>query len=136
MGVYGRGKNWYIDFYTAGKRIRQKIGPSKKLAENVLNKLKIAVVENKYLDVRKRTKIKFEDFVEKYLDYARTNKRSWNRDETSLKSLYTAFRGKYLFEIKPYHIENYKMERIKSVSPATVNRELVCLKHMLNKAME
>jgi len=33
-------------------------------------------------------------------------------------------------------IEKYKAKRLKTVSPATVNRELACLKHMYNKAIE
>jgi site-specific recombinase XerD len=33
-------------------------------------------------------------------------------------------------------IEKYKAERIKYVKPATVNRELACLKCMFNKAIQ
>lgn len=136
MGVYRRGKNWHIDFYAYGRRVRQKIGPNKKLAEKILLKLKTAVIENKYLDIKKKAKVKFETQVGQYLIYAKANKRSWDRDQKSLKNLSRCFAGKYLYEITSYDIENYKMERSKVVSPATVNRELACLKHMLNKAVE
>ena len=136
MGLYKRETNWYIDFYAYGRRVRQKIGPSKKLAEKILQKQKTAVVENKYLDVRKKVKIKFEALAEQYLSYAKANKRSWDRDRKSLKNLSKPFSGKYVYEINPYLIENYKIERKKVVSSATVNRELACLKHMLTKAVE
>ena len=40
MGLYKKGKSWYIDYYyppgRAGKRMREKIGPSKQLARIVL----------------------------------------------------------------------------------------------------
>ncbi len=136
MGVFKRGKNWHIDFYANGRRIRQKIGPSKKLAERVLHKLKTEVVENKYLDVRKKKKVKFETLAEQYIRYAKVNKRSWDRDEISLKSMLRSFSGKYIYEINPQLIEEYKADRTKVVASATVNRELACLKHMLNKAVE
>jgi integrase len=136
MGVYRRGKNWYIDFYTQGRRVREKVGPNKKLTEKVLNKVKTEVIENRYLDIRRKPKVKFDTLVEQYLQYAKANKRSWNRDEFSLKSLAQSFSGKYLYEINPYLIESYKTERRRLVSPATVNRELACLKHILTKAVE
>ena len=136
MGLYRRGTNWYIDFYASGRRVRKKIGPSKKLADSVLNKQKTAVVENRYLDIRKKSKVKFETLVELYLNYAKANKRSWDRDRRSLKCLSKSFGGKLVCEISPYQIENYKIERLKTLSPASVNRELACLKHMLNKAIE
>jgi integrase len=136
MGVYKREENWYIDFYACGRRIRQKVGPSKKLAEKILHKVKTTVVENKYLDIRKKAKVKFETLVTQYLDYAKANKRSWDRDQRSLKCLSRCFGGKYVYEITAHDIENYKIERNKTLSPASVNRELACLKHMLNKAVE
>jgi len=71
-----------------------------------------------------------------YLDYSKTNKRSWTRDRTSIGSLKAFFNGKYLYEITPLLIERYKKKRIDEVSPATLNRELACLKHMFTKAIE
>jgi len=33
-------------------------------------------------------------------------------------------------------VEKYKAKRLEKVAPATVNRELACLKHMYTKAIE
>jgi integrase len=44
--------------------------------------------------------------------------------------------GKRLFEITPLDIEKFKTARSKQVSPASVNRELACFKHMFTKAIE
>jgi integrase len=112
------------------------IGPNKKLAENVLAKRKLEIAEKRFLDVRKKSKIKFEELCSLYLDYSRTNKRSWTRDRTSIGSLNRPFGGKYLYEISPLLIERYKKKRIEEVTPATLNRELACLKHMFTKAIE
>ena len=49
-----------------GRRKREKIGESKKLAENVLRKRKREIAEGKFLDVKKEQRIKFKDFVDEY----------------------------------------------------------------------
>jgi len=68
--------------------------------------------------------------------YAKPNKRSWKRDEFSIKCLSTFFCEKYLHEISSFDVENYKHHRIQEVSSSTVNRELSCLKTIFNKAIE
>ena len=136
MAVFKKGKNWYIDYYVSGRRKREMIGPNKKLAESVLAKRRLQIAENKFLDIKKKGKIKFEELGALYLDYSKTNKRSWTRDRTSIGSLKAFFNGKYLYEITPLLIERYKKKRIDEVSPATLNRELACFKHMFTKAIE
>jgi len=139
MGKYLKGKDWYIDYYVHGKRKREKIGPSKVLAENVLSKRKVEIAENKYLDIKKQNKIKFENFTEEYLElHSKINNRSWQKSDLhNITILKRHFSGKYLYEITPIMIERFKTERIKidEVSPATVNRSLACLKSIFNKAI-
>ncbi len=36
MGIFQKGKNWYIDYYFKGRRKRKKNGPSKNLTLQVL----------------------------------------------------------------------------------------------------
>lgn len=139
MAVYKKGKNWYIDYYVKGRRKRRKIGPSKKLAQQVLKDVHVKLAKGEYLGVYDEKKILFEDFSEQYLVFSKNNKAesTYNRrDKVSVSHLKEAFQGRFLFDITPRMIENYKAKRLKKVSPATVNRELACLKHMYNKAME
>jgi len=139
MGIYKKGKTWYIDYYVKGQRKRRKIGPSKKLAEQVLQDVHLKIAKGEYLGVYDERKIPFEDYAEQYLAYSKDNKaRSTyvRRDKVSVAHLTAAFEGRYLFDITPRLIENYKAKRLEKVSPATVNRELACLKHMYNKAIE
>lgn len=97
------------------------------------------------MDVKKSQKIKFEDFAKSFLDlHSRVNKRPRvaKRDEGLIKHLSRQFGGKYLYEITPYMIEEYKKKRSsdkigdKNIAPATINREVACLKCMFNKAIE
>ena len=137
MGIFKKGNNWFIDYYVNGRRKRESVGPSKELAQIVLKKRKVQIAENKFLDVRKQKRIHFRDMARLYLEsYSKPNKRSWDRDELSIKNLNAFFGSKYLHEINALDIENYKVERRQKVSPATVNRELACLKHIFVKAIE
>lgn len=137
MGILKKGKNWFIDYYDAHRRRkREKIGPSKKLAQEVLSKRKVQIAEGKYLDIRRDEKIKFTDFAKTYIEiHAKPNKKSWRSDQTSLNHLIPFFGSKYLYEITHFMIEKYKNQRAESVKPASVNRELACLKCMFSKAI-
>jgi integrase len=137
MGLYLKNGNWFIDYRVQGRRKREKIGPSKALAETILKKRKVEIAENKYLDIRREHKIKFEELAQLYLDlHAKPNKKSCHSDEDLIKTLGKHFAGKYLYEITPMAVEQFKADRAKEVSPATVNRALACLKCMFNKAIE
>ncbi len=137
MGVYKRGTTWYIDYYAGYKRRREKIGPSKRQAETVLKKRMVQVAENRFLEVEKYEKIKFEKMTDLYLEnYSKPNKKSSRRDVTSINNLKPFFAGKYLHEITPLDMEKYKRGRQGKVSNATVNREIACLKHIFTKAIE
>lgn len=139
MGIYQKGKNWYIDYYLKGHRKRKKIGPSKKLAELVLKDVHVKNAREEYLGILEEKKILFDEYAGKYLDYSKTNKSqaTYERSERfSVKQLTLAFKGKYFNSISPVMIEKYKADRLQNVTPATVNRELACLKYMYTKAIE
>lgn len=143
MGTYPKGKDWYIDYYVNGRRKREKVGPSKKLAEIVLQKRKVQIAEGKFLDIRRRERIKIDDFAEEFLNlHSKPNKKSWKSDEYNLKAILPFFKGRYLYDITTQDVEKYKAERAndvvgknKKISPATVNRELATLKTMFSKAV-
>ena len=138
MGVYKKGNTYYIDYYIDGRRRRECIGLDKRLAETVLKKRKVEIAEGRYLDIKKNEKIKFENFADQYLElHSKINNRSWQKSDLyNITILKRSFSGKYLYEITPVMIERFKTERIKEVSPATVNRNLACLKCMFNKAIQ
>jgi len=41
VGLFRKGKNWYIDYHVEGWRKREKIGPNRRQAELVLQKRKV-----------------------------------------------------------------------------------------------
>lgn len=133
----GKG-TWYIDYACNGQRIRERIGSSKKMAEQVLAKRVAAVAENKHLDIRRYKKVSFAELADKYLElHAKPNKRSWEKaDACYLKKLMPYFGNKPLSDITSLDIEKYRAFRKEQVAIASVNRELALLKCMFNKAIE
>lgn len=133
MRIYQRGRSFYVDYYYEGRRIRKKVG-SEKDAKNALAAVKADILRGEYR-FKKDRKIRFEDFAKEYLGYAKINKRSWTRDESSLKRLLPHFKDMLLSKITPRHIEEYKKKRLDDkVKTGTINRELASLKHMFTIA--
>ncbi len=75
------------------------------------------------------------DVVEEYLETSKGTKRSWRDDVRWGKAWIARFRGRSLDDITPLDLERVRTERLKTVSPATVNRELAFLKHLFNLAI-
>ncbi len=139
MGTYQKGKNWYIDYYYKGRRKRKKIGPSKKLAQQVLKDVQVKMIKKEYLGVYEEKKITFSKYSKLYLEYSKANKAfsTYNRhDRISINRLKPYFKDKYIYEITPQMIEKYKTKRLETVSPASVNRELATLKNMFTMAIK
>lgn len=61
MAIFLKGNNWYIDYYYKGRRKRKKIGPSKKLAIQVLNDVQLKIPKGEYLGIYEEKKITFND---------------------------------------------------------------------------
>lgn len=134
MGIYKvegkKGESWGIDFYDNGRRIKKIIG-TRKDAEHSLSLLKADSLRGE-LSLIKKSDMGFRELAEKYLEYGETNgKKSLVRDGCSVKALLGSFEYFKISQISPLHIENYKKRRLEEKrKPATVNRELSCLKHM------
>lgn len=138
MGVYLRGNVWYMDFRIDGKRYTESIGKdgpvNRTVAKEKYTIRAREVIQGMYKP--KTTQTPFDKFKEQYLEWSRANKKpkSSLRDECSLKQLSKFFDGKNLSEINPMMIERYKLNRKEEAAPATINRELACLRNMLNMA--
>ena len=133
MGIYKVKDSWYIDFYADGRRKRKAVG-SRRDAENALSAIKADILRGEYR-FKRDGKTRFEDFAKEYLEYAKINKKSWERDECVLKRLVPHFGDLVLSKITPHHIEEYKKSRLDDgINPSTINRELACLKHMFTVA--
>jgi len=105
---------YFIDFTYRGQRIRRIVGTSKTEAREAMEEIRAKIRRGKYGLERKTKYIRFKDFAQEYLDnYAKVNKRSWTRDQTSLNNLKPFFKGMFLSNITAASIEKYKAKRLK-----------------------
>lgn len=132
------GIKWGVDYIDpAGRRVRNMISPYKEVAEKVLKKIEIDIAEGKYLDVRKREPVLFEDFAQRFFEaHICLQNKSVRDQKYLLDGLVVYFRGKCLHQITPLFIRQRMAERLKTVKPATVNKELTMIKSMFNRAIE
>ena len=135
MGIYKRGGVFWIDFYDQKrKRIQESSHSSNwRDANTLLTLRKAEVIRGVY---KQPVKITFGEFGNRYMEHAKTNKRSWLRDQQMLEHLDFFFgQERPLTELTPVEIEGYKAYRRAKVCGSTVNRELALLKRMFNLAI-
>lgn len=154
MHLWERDGSYYLSFWQNGKRIRKSFGKDKKLAECVLEKLKVkmgvktddnsrpaSLADKMHQLINTKgsagsSSITFRQMSGLYLEnYSKTNKSSYWRDEIFLRHTNAYFGDLALEEITPLHIENYKAKRKEEVSDSTVNRELAFIRQVFNKAI-
>jgi integrase len=131
------GDLWYYDFTKDGKRYIRIGGRTKEEALEAMWKLKGEVKDGPKVSPAEVEDPFFEDFAKEYVEtYAKPNKRSWERDERSIKHLNKTFGRRRLSKVSLLLVEKYRVGRLAQVSLATVNRELACLKGILSKAVD
>jgi len=160
--IYQRNKVWYLDIRYKGKRIRKRVGKSKKFAELALKDTELKIARDEFGFTKKD--IRIDELIERFLDYNRTN----NRESTTkryvaimnhLREFLTKKRSdiNYLSQLSDEIIEEYKSFRKNSwVNPngqtvkskkdikeytrkgarsRTINLEVDGIKMMLNLAV-
>ena len=135
--IFKRGDTYYISYYFNGRRKKKAVGKSKKVAEIAAKDIEVKLAKNEIGIIDRDKDIR--KFVEEYLAYAASNKTksTFRRDRAILnKSFLPYIKVNRLSKIIPQMLENYKTERLKSVKHISVNRDLITIKAMLNKAVE
>ena len=127
---------YWIDYYVSGRRRRERIGPDKRLAETVLYKRKVEIAEGKYLDKRTVPRCSFSELADVYLDWAKVNHRGYEGTLSRVELFRREFGSCQLDTITPLMVDAYVARRALVRKPATVNRDLVVLRHMFRKALE
>jgi integrase len=137
MRTYQRGSVWYIDYPSNGKRVRKRVGTSKKDAELALKDIEVRQYKGEFMGITDPKEMIFDNLCVQYLEYAQANKTpfSYIRDLTSSRSLLKCFRDRLISAITALDLENYKTARRQEIKPASVNREMAMIKHMFNKAV-
>jgi integrase len=155
---YKSGKEvWFADFIVRGKRYRPVIeAKNKAQAIKMASKLEDDIVNRKYDLVDKYQPITLEKLSDRYIEFAKETKKSWDRDVVSLKNILNMeidnrkLGNLDIKEITTQHIQKYQIRRKRELDEkfekkgiparernfATVNRELACLRHIFYMAID
>jgi integrase len=145
MNVYKRGGVYWFCFIYKGKRIRKSTHLSKKPdAKDYASAYRTRLV-NKEVGIREQKPIpNFDKAMKDFLSWSKgehsAHPSTHRRYETSSVALKKYFKSMSLDQITTDTVEKFKAMRVKQksprtervVRPATVNRELACLKAMFN----
>lgn len=129
---------WWVDVQIDGRRYREYAGPTEARARAYRDKLRAWKRDTDLgLPAAKPEgdPVKFEGFAADYLALYAKRKRSYERDKRSVDRLKGFLAGWNLKDINAEAVARYRASRT-GMSPATVNRELACLRTMLYKAVE
>lgn len=113
--IYKRGKVWYIDIHVKGRRIRRRVGNSKRVAELALKDTEVKVAKEEF-GLAKQD-IVITKLIESFLDYSRANHRK--ATTVRYRSVLDNFERflenhpdiKFASEITPELIDRYKVFR-------------------------
>lgn len=140
MSVFERNGSWYVEICLPnGKKCKRSIG-KKGIVTKAVARLKEQEwkreVKLGQLDMIQAEIPILNEFKDEYISYVRDvkQKRSWKRDKELLEPLCKQLGNKKLSEITVKDLEDFKLVRLRVVKPATVNRSLSVLRHLLNLA--
>ncbi len=139
MGIYKRGKVWWMRLTFEGRQLRRSTETTnKRLAQKVHAKVITEITEGKWFDIKPEEDKTFREMMDKYLEEYSILKtpNGQCRDRVISEHLLGFFGDTLLKAITPPLIVDYKaMRRKKGSKPATIERELCLIKRAFNLAI-
>jgi len=135
--IYKRGNSWCVGFTVNGRRVRETVGPNKKIAQKVLSLRMTQVLENRYFPPNRQVgRMPFNEFVQMYLERVVSLMKSIRTERNRVKRWVKDLGMRPIGQITRAEIESWRREKMSRCKPATINRDLSRLRHMLNIAVE
>jgi integrase len=140
------GKAYWIEYYINGRRKRERIGPNKAAAEQRLREVLKLRTEERFIDKDPAARLTLGELSQWYLNLPEVKaKDSYPRDTHFVSHLLRLFgETTKIKDITPGKCESYQKIRLsepsprhpgENIRPCTVNKEIACLKTMLNRAV-
>jgi len=145
MNLFQRKKGgpWYVRFrhpVTGRDTWRSTRTSDRKTAELLGKAIEVKLARQEFgiepKDARRH--IPLSQFAKIYLKYSRTNKahNTAEVDRFALDALLEILGDKLITEIRPTDLEHFKTERLKTISPRTLNTQIGQIKAAFSKAVE
>lgn len=135
MAIFPRNGSWYIDYYIGPRRVREKVGPSRGEAKMALKARQGEIVQGRYRFSRTPCSMTFKALAERYLKLVSAQKRGYHSERYRIAILIEHLGKHRSWDLTAEHAERFKLARSKVVRPATINRELGNLKHIMRMAI-
>ena len=139
MGLFKRNKVWWMSFAYHGRQVRRTTGTTdRRLAEGILGKVKVKLIEGEHFDVLEEQERTVAEMLERYAQERalRGNAVGVRRDRGVLKHLLPVFGSTVLAQVSPKSIAAYRTQRqLEKAKPATIVKELGLLKAAFNVAI-
>lgn len=138
MGLFKRGKIWWISVVHEGQRVRESTGTAdRRLAEGILGKIRTRIIEGRFFEVGQEKERTFGEMMARFEEEHVVKLESQRTYQGFVKRLTEVFGEYTLAEITPSLLNQYKRTRyVDGVQPATINRELACMKKAFNLAIK
>jgi len=138
-GLFQRNDWWWLDYYDAeGKRHRQKAAPDYDTAKKMYREKMTRIAKGDFLGIREEgitvkrfVKDKYWPTIKGSLSFFEARRSRAILDQHIL----TQFGDFKLAKIRTEDIDRWQAERMDKVSPSTVQKETMRLKHLLNCAV-
>ena len=135
--IYRRGQSWCVGFTVNGRRVRETVGPNKRIAERVLSLRMTQVLENRYFPPsRQLGRMPFKDFAQVYLEREGPLLKSIRTERNRVLAWAREFRSRPLGQIARAEIEAWRRERMSKCRTSTINRFLSRLRRLFSLAVE
>ncbi len=136
MGLVKRGNVWWMNMVFQGQRIRRSTGSSNRaLADAIMAKVKVQLIEGQYFDRAEEKSRTFKELMDRFEREHLVKLASRQTGHAFVKRFRAFFGERTLGEITPKLIVEYKSRRYAAgVKPASINRELTCLRKAFNLA--
>src|SRR5213080_3748600 len=135
--IYRRGQSWCVGFTVNGRRVRETVGPNKRIAERVLSLRMTQVLENRYFPPNRQLgRMPFKDFAQMYLEREGALLKSIRTERNRVLAWAREFGNRPLGQITRTEIEAWRREKMARCRPATINRDLSRLRRMFSLAVE
>ena len=137
--LVSQGIVYWVDVWVGGRRIRERVGPSREAAAARELKLKREKARAKVMGVRELAmSYRLEDLWPRYATWCKIHNRDFKGKKSRwVNQLKPFFGKKTLDQITRRLVETYRNRRLsEGARPASVNREVSLLRHMLRMAVE
>jgi integrase len=135
-GLYKRGKKYWMAYSVNGQMHFESTGVStRRDAEYILACRRKEIKEDKIPEIRQVKNYKFAELAQDYSKWAE-RQRIFKTKRIWIRQLVEVFGNLDVKDLNTRMIEQWQTQRLKSNKPATVNRVLACLKHMVNKGVQ